>query len=109
MCYRTEANLPKRQGHIALGLERVISDEDEDAEDEGEDQTSHFLYETEEDVIIDELDKQYLEHLEQAAAESADPLEGDEAPATGKTRLTGQNQYDQLKQEDEILSGGDHK
>jgi len=55
-----------------------------------------------------------------AAAESADPFEG-EAPASGKTRLThggpnpahlthqeGQH-YDQLKQEDEILSGGDHK
>ena len=56
-----------------------------------------------------------------AAAESADPFEGD-AAASGKTRVTnggpvpahvphqeGQQHYDQLKQEDEILSGGDHK
>ena len=39
-----------------MGLEREISDEEEEAEEDPDEQTSHFLYETEDDVIIDELD-----------------------------------------------------
>ncbi len=91
---------------MAIGLERDISDEEEENEEEDSAvEASQFMYETEEDIVIDEFDKQFLEHLEMAAAESADPFEGGEAPGTGKTRVTGHNQYDQLKQEDEILSG----
>ena len=60
---------------MQLGLEREISDEEEDEDAE---EVSQFMYETEEDNVIDELDKQYIEHLQMAAAESADPYqEGD--------------------------------
>lgn len=61
--YYIEQNLEKRQQHIALGLEREISDEEED-----EEEATQYAYQTEEDEIIDELDKGYLEHREMQEA-----------------------------------------
>lgn len=69
---------------MQLGLDRDVSDEEDD---EDADEQSFYVYTTEEDDEIDELNKEYLEHLQLAAAESADPFEG-EAPGSGKTRLT---------------------
>jgi len=46
-------NLPKRTAHIQLGLEREISDEEEE-EEVPQDPTEYF-YQTEEDEVIDEL------------------------------------------------------
>ena len=66
--------------HIQLGLEREISDEEE--EDEG--QQSQFIYETEEDLIMGaEGDIEYTEEQERLEAERADP-----APFTEEDQLS---------------------
>lgn len=68
--YWIERKLAKRQKHMSLGLEREISD---DEDDEDERQESIYLYETEEDLVIEDEDPAYLEHLEMEEAERADP------------------------------------
>jgi hypothetical protein len=95
-------NLQKRLDHIALGLEREISDEEEE-----EEEVSVYEYETELDDLIDEYDKDYLEFLENEEAVRADPAD-DDPPPSDKSRVTGYRKYDQLRQEDEILGGGGH-
>ena len=55
---------------MKLGLEREIS---EDEEEEVAKQESIYLYETEEDLVIEDEDSGYLEHLEMEEAERADP------------------------------------
>lgn len=102
-----EINLPKRLHHIQLGLDREISDEEEEEIEEEEE--TQYIYETEEDILIDEFDKDYIEHLDLAEAARADPFveEGGEPSGVGKGgRVAGHNHYDQLKQEDEILGNG---
>lgn len=95
---------------MQLGLEQQISDDEQEEEEVNE---SKFVYETEEDEIIDEYDVEYLEHIAQVEAEKADPgveiLEGEdgyEEYINKKGRVSGSNHYDQLKQEDEIIGRG---
>jgi hypothetical protein len=94
-----------RNHRINLQLERQISEDEEEEEEQG----SVYEYETEEDDVIDEYDKEYIEYLANVEAERADPFGGEGSangtvhPPSRHSRIAGQNQYDQLKQEDEIL------
>lgn len=53
---------------MALGLDRDISDIEE--EDEVE---SAYEYQTQDDEVIDDLDREYLEYLDMEEARRADP------------------------------------
>ena len=54
---------------MALGLDREISDVDEDDIAEG----SQYDYKTELDELVDENDKEYLEYLDLEESAKADP------------------------------------
>ncbi len=57
-----EMNLPKRTKYIMLGLEREISDEDQENKEESQSKEPEEVayYETDEDEILDEEDLQEL-------------------------------------------------
>ena len=86
---------------MELGLDREISDEEEEETEE----KFHMIYQTEEEWEIDELDEQYLEQQALLEAELADPLQeaDDEVEEGNVSRIADSKVYDQLKQEDEIL------
>lgn len=64
--------------HMGIGLERDISDEEEEVVEE----VPEYYYHTEEDEVVDEYDKDYVEYLERREAEAADPapyVDGEES------------------------------
>ena len=65
---------------MALGLDREISDIEED-----EEAVEHYEYKTEMDEVIEEDDKEYLEHLDLEESARADPApEEEEEEAAGE-------------------------
>ena len=84
--------MEKRTHHIAIGLEREISDEEEE-----EDEESEYEYETEEDDIITEYDREYIEYQAAQEAAKADPFNPDdefELPTLNKSCVSGSRHYD---------------
>lgn len=63
-----ELNLPLRTHHIALGLERQISDDEEEEEAQGE-QGDEYQYETEDVEEVDEYDPGYIQMIDQQLRE----------------------------------------
>lgn len=63
-----ELNLPLRRHHIELGLERQISDDEEEEEAQGE-QGDEYLYETEDVEEVDEYDPGYIQMIDQQLLE----------------------------------------
>jgi hypothetical protein len=63
-----ELNLPLRSHHIALGLERQISDDEEEDEAQGE-QGDEYQYETEDVEEVDEYDPGYIQMIDQQLRE----------------------------------------
>jgi hypothetical protein len=57
-------NLPLRKYHMELGLERQISDVDEEEENAEVAQGDQFEYVTEEEEEVDEYDTGYIEMIE---------------------------------------------
>ena len=56
----SEQNIEKRKHEGNIDLEKQIS---EDEEEEEEEEKTEFIYETEEDQLIDENDEAYLEAM----------------------------------------------
>jgi hypothetical protein len=63
-----ELNLPLRRHHIELGLERQISDDEEEEEAQGE-QGDEYQYETEDVEEVDEYDPGYIQMIDQQLRE----------------------------------------
>ncbi len=55
---------------MELGLEREISEDEEEEEQE----EFYYEYETDEDIVIDEYDKDFIDYQERMEAEGADPF-----------------------------------
>lgn len=85
-------------------MEREISDEEEEEEQE----EFFYEYQTDEDEIIDEYDKDYINYQEKMEAAAADPY-GDSNIDVAPIKQGAGKQFDQLIQEDEILSGENAK
>lgn len=63
-----ELNLPLRRHHIELGLERQISDDEEEEEVQAE-QGDEYQYETEDVEEVDEYDPGYIQMIDQQLRE----------------------------------------
>lgn len=110
--------MPKRISHMQLGLEREISDEEEEFE---EDLGVEYEYMTEEVEEVDEVEQPQAQMTEGQEEEEESPftftpginhqstiLEGiprNRFGALPQPNINGGRKYDQLSQEDDILRG----